>query len=114
LGTWRDFPVILVVGPINNLVIANQSTGDTLDFTGYNLGVGSTLTVDCRPGRKTVIDGAGASLIDKLSDDSDLATFAIEANPDASGGVNSIRVTGGNATSATEIYVQYYHRYIGL
>lgn len=113
-GTWRDEPIILVVGPINDLVITNETTGGTLDFTGYNITVSGGLTIDCRAGRKSVIDETGASQIDKLSDDSDLATFAIEASPEAPGGVNSIRVTGSGATSATEIYVQFYHRYTGF
>jgi len=113
-GTWRSYPIIQVTGPINSLVITNNTTGDKLDFTGYNISAGAGITIDCRPGVKTIIDTASANVIDKLSDDSDLATFALEADADAPGGVNSIRVTGSSATSATEIYFSYYNRYEGV
>jgi hypothetical protein len=113
-GTWRTYPIINVTGPINNLVIYNTTTGDKLDFTGYTIGVGASLTIDCRAGVKTIVDGTGTNVIDKLSDDSDLATFSLEADADAPGGVNSIRVTASGATSATEIFFQFYNRYEGL
>lgn len=113
-GTWRSYPVITITGPINSCVIYNNTTGDKLDFTGYNISVGATVTIDCRPGIKTVTDASAVNLIDKLTDDSDLATFALEADADAPGGVNSIRVTGSSATSATEVYFSYYNRYEGV
>jgi len=113
-GTWRSYPIITINGPINSPVITNQTTGDKLDFTGYNIAGGASVTIDCRPGIKTVVDGTGANVIDKLTDDSDLATFALEADADAPGGVNSIRVTGSSATSATEVFLQYFNRYEGL
>lgn len=113
-GTWRSEPIIQIVGPINNPRIENVTTGDVLDFTGTNLGAGTTYTIDCRAGVKTVTDQLGADQIDALTDDSDIATFALEANPEAPGGINSIRVTGTGATSATEVYIQWYTRYIGF
>lgn len=113
-GTWRDYPIILITGPITNCVITNTATGDKLDLTGTTINALDTYTIDCRPGRKTVVDAAGANKIDKLTDDSDLATFSLEANPEAPGGLNSITVTGSAATTATEIYLQFYHRYVGI
>jgi hypothetical protein len=113
-GTWRDYPIVLITGPITNCVITNTTTGDKLDFTGVAISAGTTYTIDCRPGRKTVTDGAGTSHIDQLSDDSDLQTFSLEADPEAPGGNNSITVTGSAATTATEIYLQFYNRYVGI
>lgn len=113
-GSWRAYPVIVITGPLNSAVITNNTTGDKLDLTGYNIAALDTLTIDCRSGVKTVVDAAGANKIDKLSDDSDLQTFSLEAAPEAPGGVNSIRVTGSAATSATEINLQYLTRYVGI
>lgn len=113
-GTWRTYPTILITGPINSCVITNQTTGDKLDLTGYNIAGGASVTIDCRPGVKSVVDNTGANVIDKLTDDSDLATFCLEADADAPGGVNAIRVTGTSATSATEVNIGYYNRYEGL
>lgn len=113
-GDWESSPTIVVIGPIANVIITNEATGEKLDFTGYTLAAGSSLTIDTRYGIKSVIDNTNTSQISKLSDDSDLATFHLAAHPDAPGGINAIRVTGSNATSATEIYVQFHARYIAL
>jgi hypothetical protein len=113
-GDWASYPIITVTGPITNLVITNLTTGDTLDFTGHVIAGGTTYTIDTTPGAKTVTDQAGTRQIDKLTDDSDLATFRIAADPDAPGGVNSIRVTGSLSTGATQIFIQYNPRYSAL
>lgn len=113
-GNWRDYPVALITGPITNCVITNTVTGDKLDFTGVTINASDTYTVDCRPGRTSVTNAAGTDKIADLSDDSDITTFSLEANPEAPGGLNPISVTGSAATTATEIYLQFYHRYTGF
>ena len=113
-GDWESYPTILVYGPINNLVITNDVTSEKLDFTGFNLSTGSTLTIDTRYGIKSILDHLGVSHINKLTDDSDLATFHLAAHPDADSGINAIRVVGSNATSITEIYIQFQARYTAL
>lgn len=113
-GSWREYPVIEIAGPLTNPVITNLSTGDVLDLTGTTVALGDTYTIDCRPGYKSVKDAAGVNRIAALSDTSDLASFSLEADPDVSGGLNDIRVTGTSATSATQIYLRYYERYLGI
>jgi hypothetical protein len=113
-GEWRSYPIITARGPIDDLVIYNETTGEKLDFTGYSMIAGEALTIDTRYGVKSVIDQDGISQIAALTDDSDLATFHLDADPDAAGGVNSIRVTGSGADSTTIIYFQFQPRYIAL
>lgn len=113
-GTWRTYPVVTITGPLTNAVITNAATGDKLDFTGTTINAGDSRTIDCRPGKKTVVDAAGASQIDEPTDDSDLQTFSLEADEEAPGGNNAITVTGSGATSATQVAIVYYIRYIGL
>lgn len=113
-GTWREFPVIVIAGPITDPVITNLTTGDKLDFTGYTIEDGDEVTIDCRFNAKTVTDQNGVNLIAKLSDDSDLATFSLEADPEAPGGLNDIKVTGTGANDNTQVYLRYYRRFIGL
>lgn len=113
-GTFRDFPRVTIAGPITDAVITNLTTGDKLDFTGYTLGTGYSLTVDCRFGHKTVLRNDGTNLIDKLTDDSDLATFCLEAAPDAPEGANLINVVGTTVTAATSVSLAWFNRYIGL
>lgn len=112
-GTWRDYPVITIKGPITDCVIENTLTGDRLDFTGTMIGLDDTYTIDLRFGAKTVVDAAGNNVIDRLVN-SDLATWSLEAAPEAPGGVNPIRVTGAAATTETEITILYYLRYVGI
>jgi hypothetical protein len=111
-GDWESYPIIIVQGPINNLRIRNLTTGDDLNFAGYNIALGGTLTIDTRYGVKSVIDETGASQIDKLSESSDLATFRIAADPEAPNGVNNIRVTGSTAAGTTAVFVQFNARYL--
>lgn len=113
-GSWRTFPVITITGPIVNPVITNLTTGDKLDFTGITIAALNTYTIDLAYGRKTVVNQLGVNKIADLTSDSDLATFALEAAPEAPGGVNTIQVTGSGANTNTEIYLRYYPRYVGF
>lgn len=113
-GDWLEYPVITVKGPISNPVITHVETGDVLDFTGTTLLAADTYTIDLRYGKKTVVDQNGVNKLPVLTDASDIATFALYPDPDAPGGVNTIKVTGSAATLATEIYLTYYDRFVGI
>lgn len=108
-GNWISYPnLIRVVGPIDNAVITNETTGEKLDFTGLLLGAGERRDIDLRYGHKTVLDENGANSIADLSSDSDLATWHLRP------GTNSIRATGINAAAATRIDINYFVRYLGV
>lgn len=114
-GTWQTNPVIRIYGPITNPVITNQTTGEVLDFTGTTIADGDYYEIDTRYGQKSVEEDDGTNRIDKLSDDSDLATFHIEPDsPDAPGGSNSIKVTGSSANANTALRMTFFNRYIGI
>lgn len=118
-GTWIEYPRIRIDGPINDCVITNTTTDEKLDFTGFNLADGHYLWIDCRYGQKLVLYDAttyseAANAIDHLTNDSDLATFHLDADPEAPGGVNTIQVTGTNADAGTAISFQYNNRFIGI
>lgn len=113
-GDWESYPIITIIGPITSPMIANTTTSETLDFTGWTITSGTTITIDTRYGYKTVTDQTGTSHIDKLSSSSDLATFKIAAAPDAPSGVNTLTVNGSSGSSATKVVVQYNERYTGL
>lgn len=113
-GTWREYPIVIISGPITNPIVTNVTTGDVLDFTGITINAGDSYTIDCRYGYKTVKNAAGTNKIADLTDASDLATFSLEAEPDAVGGLNDIKVTGTGANANTQVYVRYYTRYTGI
>lgn len=115
-GTYKDYPVIQVYGPITDPVITNTSTGLKLDFTGFTVASGDVWTIDLRYGRKQVYRNAVPSdtQLYKLTNDSDIAQWAIEPDPIVVGGINVIRVTGTGLSALSQVYVQYYRRFDGI
>jgi hypothetical protein len=110
-GTWASYPIIRVTGPIDDLVIYNDSTNEKLDFTGTDISDGEYLEIDLRYGYKTVTDNLAADRTDALTIDSDLATFHLAPHPEVDSGSNDMRVTGDNITGATMVTITYYVRY---
>lgn len=113
-GQVETYPVIRILGPITGPKIVNNTTGDELDFAGTTIADGNWYQIDCRYGYKTVEDQDGVNKIADLSDASDLATFRFDANPEAAGGINSLRVTGLSANSSSMVVLEYYIRYLGV
>jgi hypothetical protein len=113
-GTWRTYPTVKITGPITNPVVTNNTTGEKLDFTGTTITAGHYYLIDTRFGVKTVLDDAGANQYSKLTSDSKLNTFHLEAHPVAPNGVNDIQVSGTSITSATEVSMTFFSRYIGI
>lgn len=113
-GTWQEYPLIRIVGPITNPKITNVTTDETLDFTGGTIAAGDWYDLDLRYGYKTIEDSTGANQIADLSNDSDLVTWHLAADPEAASGVNSITVTGTGVTLATTVHMTWFSRYIGV
>ncbi len=113
LGTWEEFPIFTIVGPVEDLRVDSVATGEKLEFNDQ-VAVGQTVTIDLREGRKTVVDQLGTNLIALLTDDSDLGTFHLAPDPEAALGVNPIRVQGRHPTAATMISFTYFDRYFGF
>lgn len=99
--------MITVDGPINDLVITNNATGEKLDFTGDSVAVGKQRIIDLRYGNKTVVDELGADCIALLTTDSDLATWHLAPHPDALFGFMELPadVSGGKVLATAEIGV---------
>jgi hypothetical protein len=114
-GNWRAYPYrIRIKGAITDPVITNQATGEKLDFTGLTISGGDYYDIDLRYSRKTVVDKNGNNQIDKLTTDSDLATWHIGAPPEVPGGNNDIKATGTNLDEDSEIFINWYERYLGI
>lgn len=107
-GTFATLPTVRIQGPVTSPIVTNTITGDKLDFTGTTIAGGSYYQIDCAAG--TVVDSSGTNQISKLTTDSDLTTFSLEATGD---GVNTISVSGTGVSSATEVYLSFYTRYAG-
>lgn len=107
-GNYIALPIITIVGPIQDAVFTNTTTGEVLDFTGITIAGGDTRVIDCRYGRKTVKNAAGTNKIADLTAASDLATFHLEP------GDNAFTLEGTGTDANTQVTVVYNPRYIGL
>jgi hypothetical protein len=113
-GTWPEYPTIEVDGPFTRAQVANVTTSEVLDIT-YSAAVGETITFDLRYGIKSVTTNiGGGSLIGELSADSDLATWHLEPDPGAAGGLNQITVSLDNAVSGPQIRIYWNSRFTGI
>ncbi len=106
-GTWRTYPIVTITGPATDCVITNTTTSEKLDFTGHTISQGDSYEIDCRYGYKTVKNSAGTNKISELSNDSDLATFHFEANPDSTSGVNVITLQVSKINDLSKVVFTY-------
>lgn len=107
-GSWYTHPIIRITGPVEDCVIVNETTDETLDFTGTIIDAGDYLEIDTRYGQKSVYDQDGVNQIALLSEDSDLGTFHLQP------GANVFRVTGTGVNDASQVAVSFYVRYLGI
>lgn len=114
LGTWDEYPLITLVGPIEDALIVNETTGETLSFAGYDIAAGDSITIDLRYGYKTVTEDDGTNRIDKLTSDSDLATWRLASVLETGDGVNVLRLSGAGLTAASTVTLVYHTRFISL
>ena len=114
-GSWLAYPTIAITGPIDDAILTNETIGEKLDFSGTTIPAGVDYVIDCRYGRKTVVRSSdGANRVGDLTEDSNLATFRIDSDPDAPGGINVLSLTGAGANANTRVVVQYNARYLGV
>jgi len=109
-GTWPARPVVVIRGPADNPLIVNSTTGTQLAL-GYSIALGETVTLDTQ--NLTVTNNAGVNLLAYLT--GDLATFALEPEPQAPQRLNNVAVSfsgGVLGNSAAILYWQ--NRYIGI
>lgn len=114
LGTWAEYPIIVITGPISAPTIENVTTGKTLTLD-YNVPSGRILTIDLRYSKKTITDDLGTNLVGALSPSSDFSVWRLAPHPEATDGKNTIHISGGNALPGeTKIELEYYDRYSGM
>lgn len=111
-GTWLEYPIIEIIGPITNPGIVNQTT-DQLLALNYDVAAGESVTFDLRYGVKTVTNNSGVNLIGYLTTNSDMS-FHLAPADEAPGGVNVIVVSGQGSTSNATIIIRWFRRFIGI
>lgn len=103
-GDDEMWPVWRITGPGSVISLTNATTGKTLTLSTV-LGVGESITVDTRPGHKTVKRQDGANLWADVDISTSLWPLAI--------GTNSIQLAMAGATvGASALQVNYQRRYL--
>jgi len=121
---------VAVIGAVNNTttVTLDRNINDTWDGDAfvikrdndakieldYTIPAGRTVTIDCRPGYKTIENDLGVSLESYLTDDSAFTTWRMLPDPLATDGINLIWIFMGSITNATTIVANWYDRYSGI
>lgn len=114
-GDWLAYPYrIRITGPITDAIITNLATDERLDFDSITIGAGHYYDIDCRYAYKTVVDDGDVNKIADLTEDSDLVTWHLAADPEVADGLNGIQVTGSSVTAATEVHVQWFDTFVGI
>lgn len=112
VGTAPTFPSIRITGPITDPVFEHVGLGEKIDFTGKTIGAGHYYEIDLRYGFKRVVDDLGVYV--SPSSDSDLATLRLAPEPDVTGGLNELKLSGSGVTGATKADVSWINRYESL
>lgn len=107
-GNWNTPLTILAIGPWEDLIITNETTGDTLDFSGYSIATGDYITIETGFGRTSVLEDDGTNRVSWLSDDSDLTTFSLQP------GVNNISVEAISTSSVSQVVFYWFNRFANL
>lgn len=109
-GNYRTFPLINIRGPISNISIYTfDSDGVKREIKfkpAYSLDDGEHITIDTRPGIKTVSSG-----LHNLASESDLSSFAVYKIP---GAKTRFTVSGSYTGTQTRFMLLYEDKYIGF
>ncbi|HLH22439.1 MAG TPA: hypothetical protein VK066_07935 [Chloroflexota bacterium] len=103
-GDVEAWPIWTITGPGSNLVLTNVTTGAALTLV-TTLGASDVVTIDTRPGQKTVSGADGSNLFGTLN-----AASHFWALPRGS---SSVRVELSGATGGSLVTLVYYPRYLG-
>lgn len=102
-GSVKAWPIWEILGPGTDPVLRDQTNGKRLELN-VTLAAGETLTIDTRPGVKTVVDDAGDNRYDLLVDGS--AFWPLEK------GVTAVRIEMSGATDDSRVSLRYRRRHL--
>lgn len=113
VGTWESYPTIIITGPAGGIYIENVTTGKKLRLD-YTVSIGETVTITLTYENKTIVNDLGQSLINYLSEDSDLVDFSLQSSNIVSGGINSFYVYLSGPGATTSVVFSYTDKYYGV
>lgn len=104
-GSVETWPVWTVTGPGGQVKLTNTTTNQTLSLPNINLTAGQVLTIDTRPGVKTVTLNDGTNMFGSID-------HAVSSLWSLRRGANAIRLEMASINVASSLSVSYYQRYL--
>jgi hypothetical protein len=111
-GTVMSSPILQCIGPLTNLTLVDGA-GRLIQLTS-SVPDGDIWTIDLRYGKKTVINTAGISQFASLSIYSDLINWGLYPAPTFDAGLQYLSVSATGTTSASQVNMFWYDRYVGI
>lgn len=108
VGTWREYPTIVITGPCDDFTITHNDTGHIIEYN-KDVDSGETVTIDLMD--KSIESSVHGDVIGEVTQSSGLGQFAVLPDPQITDGDNEIEYAITNPTAATEVAVTYYKRY---
>jgi Siphovirus-type tail component, C-terminal domain len=105
-GDVEAWPIWQITGPGSAITLTNTTTGDSLVLTITLASSAQILTIDTRPGKKTVKREDGSNQFAAVSSTSSLWNLAT--------GANAISIAMSGTTSASLVQLIYRQRYEGV
>lgn len=100
-GDVEAWPVWTVIGPGQDLLLRNPDTGKSLSLSGLTLSAGEVVTIDTRPGKKTVTK----------QDDTNLFRYVSGSLWPLKKGNNSVNIEFGGADGNSLVGLAFTPRY---
>jgi hypothetical protein len=104
-GDEETWPVWTIAGPGSAVTLRNSTTGLLISIPSIALTAGQVLTIDTRPGKKSVTLNDGTDLFSSI-DHTVSSLWSLRV------GLNAIRLEMTGITAASALSVSYYQRYL--
>ena len=111
-GTVMASPILQCVGPLTNLNLVDGA-GRMIVLTSP-VPAGDIWTIDLRYNKKTVTNNAGISQFAAVSINSDLINWGLYPDPFFDAGLQYLSVSATGTTSASQVIMYWYDRYVGI
>lgn len=108
VGNASAFPIIRINGPGSIHEIINWTNGSKMFFFNVTLLAGESLTIDLRPGKKTVLSNFRGNMIGKILPGSNLATWRLDP------GENTVALYMQQTTAASLATIEWRETYVGV
>lgn len=89
-GSWKSYPTLTLTGPYTSAIIENLTTGISIELL-QGISEGETRIITLTPGAQSIKDAAGVNYFADLAPGANLVGFAIEPDPIAPNGIQTIR-----------------------